>query len=117
MSTFDSINLTGTWTCKEDNGTYRIRQFSDHAGHEIILWHGSGHSHDKNWSNVCKGDVVSTGRAPHEITTVNAIWADVPCGETTAHGTLILDVVDKDHLRKKQGSSPYWGSNWTRSSE
>ena len=112
------INLTGTWRCAEDNGLYDIRQFTDGANNQFILWYAHGKAHDRTWANVTKGILTSTTIVDHDGKKVKAIvntdWADVPSAENRGNGHLSLYVYDNDNMVKDTQRSNYWGSTWTR---
>ena len=98
-STGRMIDLTGKWLAS-DKGTYSIRQIGNCG-----WWSGSG----TGFSNVFFGTMSSTG------STVFGLWADVPAGNFTGSGSLILSVRGARLLLKRGATgAPFGGRIWKK---
>lgn len=100
LDSFAQADLTGVWSC-DDGGLYYIRQFGD-----TVWWYGEQSSSNPAFSNVATGTVDGN--------TISLDWADVPKGQTTGSGILVLNVESTDRLTAIQKTGGFGGSVWTR---
>ncbi|MFY9558660.1 MAG: hypothetical protein WAQ52_00360 [Terriglobales bacterium] len=68
--------LTGVWSC-DDAGTYYVRQIGD-----TVWWLGLSVDEGRTFANVFRG-TLQNGQ-------VSGDWADVPLGQTSNAGTLVM---------------------------
>jgi hypothetical protein len=79
-----AMDLTGVW--KADNGdTIYMRQIDN-----AVWYYGESVAEDENWTSVGYGTL--------EDNTVNLNWTDVPKGNASLMGTVMLDVTSDDEL-------------------
>ncbi len=93
-------DLSGRWTC-DDGGTYYLRQVGN-----AVWWYGESSSNSPRWSNVAHGS--------YEGRRLRLDWADVPKGQTSSSGILVLSVVSPDKLEATSKTGGFGGSVWTR---
>jgi hypothetical protein len=90
-------NLTGAWQCN-DGGTYSLRQLGSD-----LWWFGEYRPY---FANVFHG--VIEGRR------IRGQWADVPRGQTTGAGDLVIRIESADHLVMESSSGNFSGTDCQR---
>ncbi|HQF17236.1 MAG: PA14 domain protein [Methanosaeta sp. PtaB.Bin039] len=96
------IDLTGVWSC-DDGGTYYLRQMG-----YIVWWAGEGSASEPKWANVARGILSNC------VLTLE--YYDVPKGDATGFGTLVLEVLSSDEIVAREKPESYGGSRWWRTS-
>ena len=97
--TISAQNLTGKWTC-DDGGTYYLRQI----GNELY-WYADGGT---NWNNVFHGKIRGK--------TLTGEWVDVPSAKDRNSGSLIVQIISFNELKRTWSSGNFGGTKWTRAS-
>ncbi len=98
-----NVDLTGVWDC-DDGGKYYIRQLGN-----VVWWDGEENTANPSWANVARGTINGI------IVTLD--YADVPEGDASGYGTLVLNIISNDELKAKEKPESYGGSHWVRSSK
>jgi len=89
-STAMSLDLTGNWKATVDTETmpgpdFYIRQIGK------SVWMYEEDMSDPTWTSIANGPVVDN--------TVELSWADIPKGEASLSGTLMLNVTSDNELK------------------
>lgn len=100
LDSLAEADLTGVWSC-DDGGLYYIRQLGD-----TLWWYGEHSLSNPAFSNVATGTINGN--------TISLNWADVPKGQTTSSGILVLNIESSDRLTALQKTGGFGGSTWTR---
>ncbi|MER6014963.1 hypothetical protein [Streptomyces bluensis] len=103
------MNLTGTWAAGDD-GLYFLRQLGNQLGWVGLSTESALAAHDFHlglaWANVFAGQM--------EDNTVHGDWADVPRGRNRNSGTLELDIVSPDLIRRRAETGGFGTTEWRR---
>jgi hypothetical protein len=107
-STAMALDLTGNWKATMDTETmsgpdFYIRQIGD-----SVWMYGEDLSADPTWISVANGTVVGN--------TVELSWADIPKGEATLSGTLMLNVTSDNELKVVNQTGGWGGEDWNKMS-
>jgi len=96
-STAQAFDLTGDWGAEGAN--IYIRQVSD-----TIWWYAEDSAETPAWTSVAYGTI--------EGNTVSVAWADVPKGNATIMGTVVLNVTSEDELQLVNQTGGFGGEDW-----
>lgn len=107
-STAMSLDLTGNWKATVNTETmpgpdFYIRQIGD-----SVWMYGEDMSADPTWISIANGTVVGD--------TVELSWADIPKGEATLYGTLLLNVTSDNELEVVNQTGGWGGEDWNKMS-
>jgi hypothetical protein len=94
------FDFTGVWSC-DDGGTYYIEQIDN-----VIWWYSEQSTTTSGWTNVAQGIVVGK--------TIALSWADVPKGDSSGSGSLVLDVISNLELKVREEQGTFAGTTWNR---
>lgn len=97
-STAMAVDLTGDWKIQPDVDIY-IRQIDN-----SIWWLCESFGVSPSWVSVANGTV--------EGNTVSLSWIDVPKGNLSATGTLVLNITSEDELQLLNQTGGWGGENW-----
>ena len=97
-STAMAVDLTGDWKIQPDVDIY-IRQIDN-----SIWWLCESSGVSPSWVSVANGTV--------EGNTVSLSWIDVPKGNLSATGTLVLNITSEDELQLLNQTGGWGGENW-----
>ncbi|HII06724.1 MAG TPA: hypothetical protein HA349_05260 [Methanotrichaceae archaeon] len=92
-----AFDLTGDWDA--DGANIYIRQVND-----TIWWYAENSAEDPAWTSVAFGTI--------EGNTVNVTWVDVPKGNATKMGTVVLNVTSEDELQLVDQTGGFGGEDW-----
>ncbi len=97
-STAFALDLTGDWTCNLE-GDFYITQVGD----EVWIY-GESLDSDPTWTCVAYGAVDGDA--------INMAWADVPKGNGSLMGTLVMNVTSDDELQLINQTGGFGGEDW-----
>jgi hypothetical protein len=97
-STAMAVDLTGDWKVLPDVDIY-IRQIDN-----SVWWLCESSGVSPSWTSVANGTV--------EGNTVSLSWIDVPKGNLSATGTLLLNITSEDELEILNQTGGWGGDNW-----
>ena len=97
-STAMAVDLTGDWKVVPDVDIY-IRQIDN-----SVWWLCESSGVSPSWTSVANGTV--------EGNTVSLSWIDVPKGNLSATGTLVLNITSEDELQILNQTGGWGGDNW-----
>lgn len=98
-STALAVDLTGDWKVLPDVDIY-IRQIDN-----SVWWLCESSGISPGWSSVANGTV--------EGNAVSLSWIDVPKGNLSATGTLLLNITSNDEMQILNQTGNWGGENWT----
>ena len=106
-STAMSLDLTGNWKATVDTETmpgpdFYIRQIGK------SVWMYEEDMSDPTWTSIANGPVVDN--------TVELSWADIPKGEASLYGTLMLNVTSDNELKVMNQTGGWGGEDWNKMS-
>lgn len=97
-------DLSGVWN-GNPGGTFYIMQHGND-----IWWYGEQSPNNPGWTNVAHGSIFGNQ--------INLEWSDVPKGNSSVYGTLVVDIISNNELRKQKDNSiggvPFGVNSWTR---
>jgi hypothetical protein len=96
-TTAQGYDLTGDWDA--DGASIYIRQVN-----ETIWWYAEDSAENPAWTSVAYGTI--------EGDTVSVTWADVPKGNATIMGTVVLNVTSEDELQLVNQTGGFGGEDW-----
>jgi hypothetical protein len=107
-STAMALDLTGNWKATVDTEAmpgpdFYIRQIGD-----SVWMYGEDMSADPTWTSIANGTVVGNN--------VELSWADIPKGEATLYGTLLLNVTSDNELKVVNQTGGWGGEDWDKMS-
>jgi hypothetical protein len=97
-STAMAVDLTGDWKVLPDVDIY-IRQIDN-----SVWWLCESSGVSPSWTSVANGTV--------EGNTVSLNWIDVPKGNLSATGTLVLNITSEDELQILNQTGEWGGEGW-----
>ncbi len=97
-STAMAVDLTGDWKVLPDVDIY-IRQIDN-----SVWWLCESSGVSPSWTSVANGTV--------EVNTVSLSWIDVPKGNLSATGTLLLNITSDDELEILNQTGGWGGDSW-----
>jgi hypothetical protein len=97
-STVMAVDLTGDWKVLPDVDIY-IRQIDN-----SVWWLCESSGVSPSWTSVANGTV--------EGNTVSLSWIDVPKGNLSATGTLVLNITSEDELQILNQTGEWGGEGW-----
>lgn len=97
-STAMAVDLTGDWKVLPDVDIY-IRQIDN-----SVWWLCESSGVSPSWTSVANGTV--------EGNTVSLSWIDVPKGNLSATGTLVLNITSEDELQILNQTGEWGGEGW-----
>ena len=97
-STVMAVDLTGDWKVLPDVDIY-IRQIDN-----SVWWLCESSGVSPSWTSVANGTV--------EGNTVSLNWIDVPKGNLSATGTLVLNITSEDELQILNQTGEWGGEGW-----
>lgn len=96
-SSVQAFDLTGDWDA--DGANIYIRQVN-----ETIWWYAEDSAEDPAWTSVAFGTI--------EGNTMNVTWVDVPKGNATIMGTVVLNVTSEDELQLADQTGGFGDEDW-----
>jgi hypothetical protein len=107
-STAMALDLTGDWKAKLGTEVmagpdFYIRQIGD-----SVWMYGEDWSGDPTWTSVANGTIKGN--------TVEFSWADVPKGNATLYGTLLLNITTDNELKVLNQTGGWGGEMWDQMS-
>ncbi len=99
LSTTLALDLTGDWRAATGDNVY-IRQVND-----TVWYYGESAPKNGNWTSVGYGTL--------EGNTVKLNWSDVPKGNATLMGTVVLNVTSDKELEVVEQTGG-WGEKGTK---
>ena len=107
-STAMALDLTGNW--KATLGTevmagpdFYIRQIGD-----SVWMYGEDWSAEPTWTSTANGTIIGN--------TIEFSWADVPKGNATLYGTLLLNITSDNELKVLNQTGGWGGETWDQMS-
>jgi len=98
LSTTLAVDLTGDWRASTGDNFY-IRQVNN------TVWsYEESSAKDENWTSVAYGTL--------EGNTVKLNWTDVPKGNASLIGTLVLNVTSDNELQVIDQTGGWGGKDW-----
>jgi hypothetical protein len=98
LGTTLAVDLTGDWR-GSTSGNFYIRQVNN-----TVLCYGESTTTNANWTSIAYGTI--------EGNIVKLDWADVPKGNATLMGTLMLNVTSDNELQVMNQTGGWGGEDW-----
>jgi hypothetical protein len=98
LSTTLAMDLTGDWRAGTGENFY-IRQ-----GNNTVWCYGESITQNENWTSIAYGTL--------EGNTVKLDWADVPKGNASLMGTIVLKVTSDNELQPINQTGGWGGQGW-----
>ncbi len=98
-STALAVDLTGHWMISPDTDIY-VRQIDNG-----VWWYCESIGIEPSWTSVANGTIDGN--------IVNLRWVDVPKGNLTLTGTLMLNVTSDSEMQLLNQTGGWGGENWT----
>jgi hypothetical protein len=103
-STAMALDLTGNWKATLDTEEmagpdFYIRQIGD-----SVWMYGEDMTADPTWTSIANGTVIDN--------TIELNWADIPKGEATLYGTLLLNITSDNELEVVDQTGGWGGEDW-----
>ena len=98
LNTTLAVDLTGDWRASTGENFY-VRQVNN-----TIWWYGESSAKNENWTSVAYGTLAGN--------TVKLNWTDVPKGNASLMGTLMLSVASDKELQLIDQTGGWGGKDW-----
>ncbi len=98
LGTTLAVDLTGDWRASTGENFY-IRQVNN-----TVWWYSESSAKNENWTSVAYGTLKGN--------TVKLNWTDVPKGNATLMGTLVLNIASDNELQVIDQTGGWGGTDW-----